>query len=224
MNDEQINEFRPVVHGIANRIAGRLPQHVDVDDLYSVGFIGLCEAEERFDASKGVAFKTFASHRINGAILDHLRELDWVPRSTRAKGKSLAAAQESASQKNGFRAEDEDVAAELGLDLPDYFDLVADTDNRSFDSLDQAISDEDAGSFAEVIGDDVQTAEDRLSDLESVGLALGVLTDQERLVIERYWLNGEKAKDIGTDLGLTEGRVSQIRTKALKKMQERLAA
>jgi RNA polymerase sigma factor for flagellar operon FliA len=224
MNDEQINEFRPVVHGIANRIAGRLPQHVDVDDLYSVGFIGLCEAEERFDASKGVAFKTFASHRINGAILDHLRELDWVPRSTRAKGKSLAAAQESASQKNGFRAEDEDVAAELGLDLPDYFDLVADTDNRSFDSLDQAISDEDAGSFAEVIGDDVQTAEDRLSDLESVGLALGVLTDQERLVIERYWLNGEKAKDIGTDLGLTEGRVSQIRSKALKKMQERLAA
>jgi RNA polymerase sigma factor for flagellar operon FliA len=224
MNDEQINEFRPVVHGIANRIAGRLPQHVDVDDLYSVGFIGLCEAEERFDASKGVAFKTFASHRINGAILDHLRELDWVPRSTRTKGKSLAAAQASASQKNGFRAEDEDVAAELGLDLPDYFDLVADTDNRSFDSLDQAIGDEDAGSFAEVIGDDVQTAEDRLSDLESVGLALGVLTDQERLVIERYWLNGEKAKDIGTDLGLTEGRVSQIRSKALKKMQERLAA
>lgn len=223
MNDEQINEFRPVVHGIANRIAGRLPAHVDVDDLYSVGFIGLCEAEERFDPSKGVAFKTFASHRINGAILDHLRELDWVPRSTRAKGKALAQAQASASQEKGSRADEDEVAAELGIELPEYFDLVTDTEQRSFNSLDARFG-EDEGSFAEVVADDVQTAEERLSDLESVSLALGVLNDQERLVVERFWLNGEKAKAIGSDLGLTEGRVSQIRTKALKKMQARLAA
>ncbi len=223
MNDETINEFRPVVHGIANRIAGRLPAHVDKDDLYSVGFIGLCEAEERFDPSKGVAFKSFASHRIQGAILDHLRELDWVPRSTRQKSKALAEAQASASQKNGFRAEDEDVAAELGIELPEYFDLVADTDNREFVNLDAGYSSESA-SFHEIVADDVQTAEDRLSDLESVALALGVLTEKERLVVERFWLNGEKAVSIGKDLGLTEGRVSQIRTKALAKMAARLAA
>ena len=223
MNDEQINEFRPLVHGVANRIAGRLPAHVDSDDLYSVGYLGLLDAAERFDPSKGVAFKTFASHRITGAVIDHLRELDWVPRSTRAKGKALALAQASASQEKGSRAEDEDVAAELGIELPEYFDLVADTEHRTLNSLDASWG-EDDGTFADVIGDDVQTAEERLSDLESVELALGVLTEQERLVVERFWLNGEKAVSIGKDLGLTEGRVSQIRTKALAKMAARLAA
>jgi len=223
MDNATINEFRPVVEGIAHRIAKRLPEHVTVDDLYSVGYLGLIEASERFDASKGVAFKTFASHRINGAILDHLRELDWVPRSTRSKGKALAQAQASASQSKGSRADDEEVAAELGLELPDYFDVVADTGGRESISLDSTFGVED-GSFAEVVADEQQTAEERLSDLESVELALGVLNEQERLVVERFWLNGEKAVSIGTDLGLTEGRVSQIRTKALKKMQARLAA
>jgi len=223
MDNETIEEFRPVVKGIADRIARRLPEHVAVDDLYSVGNLGLLEAEERFDASKGVAFKTFASHRINGAILDYLRELDWVPRSTRSKGKALAQAQASASQKNGRRADEDEVAAELGLELPDYFDVVADTGGRESISLDSTFGVED-GSFAEVVADEQQTAEERLSDLESVELALGVLNEQERLVVERFWLNGEKAVSIGTDLGLTEGRVSQIRTKALKKMQARLAA
>lgn len=223
MDNETISEFRPVVRGIVHRIASRLPAHVDVDDLYSVGYLGLLEASERFDSSKGVAFKTFASHRINGAILDHLRELDWVPRSTRSKGKALAAAQASAAQKNGRRAEDDEVAAELGIELPEYFDLVSDTEQRSLSSLDSTFGNEEA-SFAEVVADDVQTSEERLSDLESVELALGVLNDQERLVVERFWLNGEKAVAIGVDLGLTEGRVSQIRTKALKKMHARLAA
>jgi len=223
MNDEQIEEFRPVVHGIANRIASRLPAHVEPDDLYSAGYLGLLDAAERFDPSRRVTFKSFAGHRINGAIMDHLRALDWVPRLTRAKGKALAAAQESASQSKGSRAEDEEVAAELGIELPEYFDLVTDTETRESISLDSTFGDED-GQFAEVVADDVQPAEDRLSDLESVGLALEVLNKKEKYVIEQLFIQGRLLKEIGLEIDVTESRAHQLQTSAIKKMKIRLAA
>ena len=223
MDDATINEFRPVVQGIAHRIAKRLPAHVEVDDLYSAGYLGLLDAAERFDPSRGVLFKTFASHRINGAILDHLRELDWVPRSTRSKGKSLEAAQASVEQAKCSEADAEEVAAELGIELPEYYDLVTDTESRQSVSLDSTYGDDDSP-FAEVVADDVQTAEERLSDLEGVALGLEALNEKERHVIEQTFLLGRKLKEVGSEIGVNESRACQLRTSALKKMKVRLAA
>lgn len=220
MTDETKDES--LVRRVVNRTVKRLPTHIDTDDLYSVGYIGLRRAHELFDTTRGTRFESFAWQHINGAILDYLRALDWVPRSVRQKSSRLAAAQAGAAQRKGSRASDEEVADALGLELPEYFRLVADAETCSYDSLDRPIN--DSSTLAEVLGTKEQTPEERLSDLESVELALGALSERERLVVERIWLNGENMLAVGKSIGITESRISQINTKAMKKMQKRLAA
>ncbi len=113
--DRLIMEHAPLIKYIVNRIAQRLPSHVDLDDLMNTGVIGLMDAIEKYNPEKNCKFKTYAEFRIKGAILDQLRSLDWVPRSVRQKSRKLEAAYSQMEQKLGRSASDEEVAGELGV-------------------------------------------------------------------------------------------------------------
>ncbi|MBI5428489.1 MAG: FliA/WhiG family RNA polymerase sigma factor, partial [Nitrospinae bacterium] len=135
-NKEQvIKEYAPMVKYVANRIALRLPPHIEIDDLISVGVIGLIDAIEKYDASRGAKFKTYAEFRVRGAILDELRALDWVPRSVRQKASHMDAVMEKLKARFGRYPEDEEIAKELGLSLEDFYDTLQETQSMPILSL-----------------------------------------------------------------------------------------
>src|SRR5947209_9346777 len=119
--DALIQEYAPVVKYVAQRLACRLPDWICLDDLVSAGVLGLMDAIAKYDPTRGTTFKTYAELRIRGAMLDDLREWDWVPRSVRHKEHALTQAYAEIERQQGRPADDEDVAALLGLDL-DAFD------------------------------------------------------------------------------------------------------
>ena len=117
-------EHTPLIRYIVNRIAVRLPSHIDLDDLHNTGVIGLMDAIEKYDPEKNCKFKTYAEFRIKGAILDQLRSLDWVPRSVRQKSRRLERAYGEVEQRLGRSASEDEVADSLGLQLDKFHELV----------------------------------------------------------------------------------------------------
>ena len=127
--DQNILEYHHIVARIAKRLKTRLPDHVDIEDLKSVGFIGLIEAIDRYDSSRGVPFRSYAEIRIQGAMLDYLRKQDWVPRSIRRRMKILAAAKEEI-RKKGLEVNDGTLADQLHMSVSDLQDLLFDSQVR----------------------------------------------------------------------------------------------
>lgn len=219
MTNETALELTPIVESTAHYWDNRTPAHVSFDDLVGVAWIGVLEAEQKYDAAKGASFATFARHRMKGAILDHLRACDWVPRELRAKGKKIEDATFRLTAANGAPPEPEEIAAELGMDLADVQDAEALT-ARTLHSLDATTG--EGGSFHDTVA-----APLRGPSLEARSLiraAMAALDDRERDIIERVYLRDQKARAVGVELGITESRVSQIRKTALAKMQEEMAA
>ena len=135
-NSEQvIKNYAPMIKYVANRIAMRLPPHIEVDDLISVGVLGLIDAIEKFDPTRGAKFKTYAEFRVRGAILDELRSLDWVPRSVRQKAASLDNVCQRLQAKFGRPPEDEEVAEEMGLTMDEFFNTLNETHSMPLLSL-----------------------------------------------------------------------------------------
>ena len=122
--DTLIMEYAPLIRFIAQKIAIRLPSHIELDDLISSGVIGLMDAIEKYDPTRDNKFKTYAEFRIRGAILDELRAQDWVPRSVRDKAKMLDKTVVELEAQLGRTATDEEVAAKLNISLEEFYDLV----------------------------------------------------------------------------------------------------
>jgi len=125
-----IMEYAPLVKYIANRIAMRLPPHIDVNDLINAGIIGLIDAIEKFDPSKEVKFKTYAEIRIKGAILDELRSMDWIPRSIRKVINKLVNAYHELEQQLGRPAKDEEIAELLGLQMEEFYKILKELNEK----------------------------------------------------------------------------------------------
>ncbi len=207
---------------IVKRIAARLPSHVDSEDLYNMGVIGLIDAIDKFDPALGVKFATYAEYRIKGAIMDGLRTLDWVPRSIRLKEKKLEAAEAKVAQKFGRRGTEQEIAEAVGLPLDKFHRLVRDVRGTSRVSLDNPASD-DSVTISETIPD--AKAESPLEALKlseansDIANAIAELPEKEGRVVSLYFFGNLNMKEIGKRLGVTEGRVSQLRTKALKRLR-----
>jgi len=230
LKEQVVLEHEPLIRYIVNRLAVRLPNHVDLDDLYSTGAIGLMDAIEKFDPSKGCKFKTYAEFRIKGAVLDQLRSLDWVPRSVRQKGRKLEQAYSELEQRLGRSANEEEVADSLGLDLDKFHTMVNQVRGISLVNLEEVRgtnSDGDtAGTFADVVED--VTAENPFASLKStetkhvISDTINSLPEKERLVISLYYYEDLNMKEIGNILGITESRVCQIHTKATSRLSGKL--
>lgn len=226
--EDLILEFAPLIKLIVNRIALRLPPHVDSEDLINSGVIGLMDAIEKYDPMRGTSFKTYAEFRIRGAILDELRSLDWFPRSIRQKVNRLENTYADLERQLGRSATDEEVAEALDMGLEEFYEILAQASAVSLVSLYDMGRDEGGGeerTFLECIAngeEDPATALESQEVYETVGTAIERLPEKERTVISLYYYDELTMKEIGRVLNLTESRVSQIHTKAVLRLRAKL--
>ncbi len=218
--------YLPLVKNVAGRMAMGFPKSVEVSDLVNTGVIGLIEAFSNFDPARGVKFETYAVPRIRGAILDELRALDWVPRSTRAKSREIERALVKLVHNLGRNPNDEELSAHLNISVKELHTALNDVASTTILSLDEMIyGEEDNRQIPRV-----ETVEDRSSDtilanIEKSQLraflvvAISNLTEQEKLVIALYYYEELTLKEIGEVMQISESRVSQIHTKSILKLR-----
>jgi RNA polymerase sigma factor for flagellar operon FliA len=224
--DELITECLPLVKFIAHRIGARLPAHVEVDDLIHSGILGLMDAVKKFEPGRNVKFKTYAEQRIRGAILDGLRDLDWVPRSLRRKKKDIENAYHLLEQQNGRAASDEEVAAHLGLSLDDLHRSLDDLKGVTLGTFMDTGEGGDGENLISFVPDpDADNAHILLQARELRALLKGAvdrLPEKERLVVQLYYYDELTMKEIGAILDITESRVSQLHTKSMLRLRGKL--
>lgn len=226
--DVLLRENLSLVHHVARQLARGLAADADIDELVSAGTMGLMSALEAFDLERGLAFSTFAVPRIRGAILDELRRQDHVPRSVRRKTRSIAAARELLTRTLGRSPDATEVAAELGVDADTLWRWQADVEGAVHVPLDRSATDRDGTTVspAEFLGNGEELTDERLAREEEIALlreALLSLKDQERTVLSLYYFEELKAREIAEVMGVSESRISQIRSKALRQLRDALA-
>jgi RNA polymerase sigma factor for flagellar operon FliA len=230
LKEQIVLEHTPLIRYIVNRIAVRLPSHIDLDDLHNTGVIGLMDAIEKYDPEKNCKFKTYAEFRIKGAILDQLRSLDWVPRSVRQKSRRLERAYGEVEQRLGRSASEEEVADSLGLQIDKFHELLNQVRGVSLVNLEElrggSGDGERTGTFADIV-EDVHSenpfATLKLHEMKHVVAdTIGTLPEKERLVVSLYYYEDLNMKEIGGILGITESRVCQIHTKAVLRLRAKL--
>jgi len=212
-------EHLPIVRFLARRIHERLPQHVDIEDLVSAGVVGLMDAFAKFDPEKKVQFRSYAQFRIRGAILDSLRTLDWSPRELRRKGRAVEEAIRMLTARLGRAPGEAEIAAEMGIGLEDYQQLLGDLKGLEIGTL-HLERNENSGEeeLAYVPG---RPEEDPLfrclrGELEErLAGAIAELPDRERLVMTLYYYEEMTMREIGLALGVVESRVSQMHASAV---------
>ncbi len=223
---ELLSKYVPLVRNVATRMAMGFPRSVELSDLVSTGVIGLIEAFSNFDPERGVKFETYAVPRIRGAILDELRALDWVPRSTRAKSREIEKAHVVLENKLGRPPEKEELAQHMKLSVDELHNALDDVSGTNILSLDEVIYREDDNRQVPRI----ETVIDRetisvlgaieKNELQSfIGVAIDRLTRQEKLVIGLYYYEELTLKEIGEVMSISESRVSQIHTRAVTKLR-----
>ena len=206
---------------IADRIAAKLPPSVEKDDLYGAGVLGLLDAVERYDPSRGVAFTTFAELRVRGAILDNLRSHDWASRTTRRRAKDVQAAYSQLEQTKGRPATEAEVADFMSISINDLHEILTEINGLMVSNLDE--QDEKTGlSLLDTICDRSSSPLDQLEESERRNLLIqGIekLPPRERQIIALYYVEELNMKEIGAVMGVTESRVSQLRTQAIMRLR-----
>jgi RNA polymerase sigma factor FliA len=220
-----LSEHLGLVHHVARQMSRSLSVEADFDELVSAGSLGLMNALDNFDSSRGLAFSTFAAPRIRGAILDELRRQDHVPRSIRRKTRDVSGAREELMRILGRTPDDREIAMHLDIDLGTLWRWQADIEGAVHVPLERSSPDRDgrspapAGLLASETEHDIEERVNHLQEVEILRDAILELKDQERTVLSLYYLEELKLREIATVLELTESRVSQIRSKAIQRLR-----
>ena len=217
---------------VAGRVAVGLPQSVDQSDLVSYGIFGLIDAIEKFDLDRGYKFETYAIARIKGAILDELRSIDWVPRSVRAKARSLEKAYAKLEATLHRTPTDDELAAELGITRRAAADdAQPDLLHRPRRPRRDAVGGGERGDVSDPRRHDRRPrrrARSRAYEVEEMrhilADAINRMPEREKIVLTLYYYEGLTLAEIGSVLGVTESRVCQIHTKAVLQLRARLSA
>ncbi len=218
--DELVREHLPLVKTLVGRIAITLPAHVESEDLYSAGLVGLLNAVRNFDPQAGSTFESYARVRIRGAIFDELRRLDWVPRSVHEKARKVQAVIQQLGQQNGEVPAPEQVAHALKLSLSEYEQLLEEIKPATFICLD-SVQENDGGEGAryETIADVAQVdpaehaARNDLSQL--IFQRLEQLPKMQRQVLALYYFEDMRLREIAAVFGVTESRICQVHAQAI---------
>jgi RNA polymerase sigma factor for flagellar operon FliA len=220
--DRVVLDHLPLVKAIAVRVHENLPVHVDMDDLVHAGVLGLFDAASKYNPDKQVAFSSYAKHRIKGAILDSLRQLDWASRDMRRRHKQVEAATRELASTLHRNPTEAEVAQKLGLDPERWRSMMLDLRNVGLISASTRANENedlpapDFPSKPETYPDSICAREQLRSVL---GDAMKTLPVRYQKVVSLYYTNEMTMKEIGTILGINESRVSQIHKAALEKMQ-----
>ena len=218
--DELIIQYVALVKIIAGRLYSSYNAHVEFDDLLGYGIIGLIDAIEKFDHKKQIKFETYANIRIRGAIIDQIRHMDWIPRSTRQKYKKVEEAISKLQKIHGSELTDEHVAAELNLSLDEYGKLVGEVTTYSIVSLEEKL--EDNSNFDVASESNEFHPEQSYTDKEVKRIlaeTIEHLPEKEQKVMQLYYYSELTYKEIADILSISESRVSQIHTKAIAKLK-----
>ncbi len=223
--DKLILTYAPLVKIVAGRLSIYLGYNVEYDDLVGYGIFGLIDAIDKFDYGKGVKFETYASLRIRGSILDQIRKMDWIPRSLRQKQKKMDAAISKIESQFGRAATDEEIAAELGIEMDELLNWQGQAKVSNIVSLDEFIENQGEKEVGSIKLNSFEQPENVImrNELKQMLMeALDSLTDKERKVILLYYYEELTLKEISKVLEVSESRVSQLHTKGLQKMKSRL--
>lgn len=229
MKDKIVVEYAPLVKFIAQKIASKLPANIQIDDLISCGVIGLMDAIDKFDSSRDNKFKTYAEFRIRGAILDELRSQDWVPRSIREKTKVMDKATAKLEKKLGRAPKEKEIADEMGLNQEEFHSLLDKTKHVTVINIDDTafLSKNDKNNVFNLF-DESRTmnpfeAINFKNNQDRIKEGIRALPEKQKLVLSLYYYEELNLKEIGQVLDVTESRVSQLHSQAIKKLKQTLS-
>ena len=216
-----VQKYLPLVSAVVNRLAMTLPEHVDHDDLYSVGLIGLLQALRNYNPACGTSFETYARVRVRGAMLDELRRMDWVPRTIHEKARRIKGVLGELEQKLGTTPTEAQMAKAMDMPVAEYQELLDEVRPAAFVCLDAVNSSEegDSGPLYEVIAD--QTSEGPVEKVSNNELKhviferLKELPEMQRKVLALYYLEDMHLREIAEVFNLTESRICQIHAQAI---------
>lgn len=231
LRNELVEAYYYLVKVIGNRIAGRLPRSIDVQDLRSAGTFGLMRAIDNFDLSRGTPFESYCATRVRGAILDELRSQDWVPRLVRNRASKFAEALDSLRRELGREPDDFEIADRLEISVREAARMRRESNLTSVYTLNATEEREDDPRMLRrldaLMDRDSELPFDRLVARDLAQSLIGSLGKSEGTVVALYYKEGLTMKEIGRVMGISESRVCQIHTKTLEKLKgllDRMAA
>lgn len=225
IKEQLIIKYAPLVKFVAGRIGIYFGGNVEYEDLVSYGIFGLIDAIDKFDLDKGVKFRTYASLRIRGAIIDSVRNLDWIPRSLRQKSKELEKLYVELENELGRSATDEDVANKLGISTEEFSKMLTDINISSLVSLDEYFEQNyDHGiSLKETSKETQPEGYVEKNEIKSIlGKSIDLLPEKEKMVITLYYYEELTLKEISVIMNVSESRISQLHTKAIMRLKGKL--
>lgn len=223
IENDLVSQYLPLVKTIVGRLAMSLPSHVNTEDLYSAGLVGLLNALRRFDAKTGTAFETYARTRIRGSIFDELRRLDWVPRSVHDKARKVEKVMRQLEQEKGEAVTDAEMAKAMDMSLDEYEELMEEIRPATFVCLDSvrgaSEGQQEGSSRYDSLQDEKQvdpgdgTATREMARL--IADRLEDLPDMQRKVLALYYFEDMRLREIAEVFGVTESRICQIHAQAI---------
>jgi RNA polymerase sigma factor for flagellar operon FliA len=229
LRDRLILHYAPLVKYVAGRVGSGLPPHVEQADLVSYGTFGLIDAITRYEPSREVKFESYAMARIRGAIIDELRNTDWIPRSVRMKARQFERAVAELESRLQRSPTDEEVAEEMGQDVEEVRKFLGQLSLVNVVALDELLVDDDGGSprLVDTLQDstalDPQAVAEHGEARQLLARAVEQLPDREKVVVSLYYFEGLTLAVIGRVLGVTESRICQLHTKAVLHLRTKLA-
>lgn len=227
--EDQLRKYSPLVRRLAHHMIAKLPPSVELDDLIQVGMIGLTEAISRYEPSQGVQFETFASQRIRGAMIDELRDGDWMSRGSRKSQKDIEHAVHRLQQKLHRAPRESEIAAEMGLTLTDYQSLLAKVRGTQLVYLEDlsggASGEDDDGFLDRHMGEHEADPSARLMDQRmrmALVEAIKNLPEREQHIMSMYYEHDMNLKEIAAVLGVTESRICQLHSQSIARLRTKL--
>ena len=222
--EQLVEKYAPLVKKIAYHLSARLPADIHIDDIIQSGLIGLLDASKHYDPGQGAQFETYATIRIRGAILDEVRRCDWVPKSVHKKARDLSAAMQAIELRTGRDARDIEVAQEMDISMEEYYQILKDSNScrmLSFDDLDTddthslgMFEDRQSNVVSEVLDEEFRN---------HLSQAIAGLPEREKMVMSLYYDTGMNLKEVGTLIGISESRVSQLLSQAQLRLKARMS-
>ena len=221
-----IRQYQPLVRRLAHHMMAKLPPSIEVDDLIQVGLIGLSEALTRYEASQGVQFETFATQRIRGAMLDELRENDWMSRGSRKSQKEIEVALRKLEHKLGRSPIESEIAAELGISLGEYQSLLSKVRGTQLVYLEDIGGGEDDDSYldrhvADADADPLNMLRDQRLR-QALVAAIKQLPEREQYIMSMYYEQDMNLKEIAAVLDVTESRVCQLHSQSIARLRAKM--
>ncbi len=225
-NEIQVENYAFLVKRIAHHLITRMPASVQLDDLIQAGMVGLIEAAQKYDGSRGASFETYAGIRIRGAMVDEMRRGDWVPRSVHRNARKIMDAMSAVEARTGRDAEDSEVAQEMGVSLEEYHAMASDSASGRLFSFEETLEKDDTNFTQLPTSEVLQNPSDNIQRhamADALAGAIDDLPEKERLVLSLYYDEEFNLKEIGLVLGVSESRVSQIHSQAALRLKKKMS-